>query len=523
MAASAKAFYATRAVDFINHWVDTFDPRNAGTGTPPHIPLILFPKQEELVWGVLECLDEREAGLVEKSRDMGASWVCCGLSVWLWLFRAGSAVGWGSRKGEYVDKLGDPKSIFWKLRYIIERLPVQFLPAGYRKDIHATHMKLVNPENGSSITGESGDNIGRGGRTSIYFKDESAHYERAGLIEAALMDNTDVQIDISSVNGVGNVFHRRREAGEVWEPEKEMEPGRTRVFILDWRDHPAKTQAWYDKRKAKAKADGLEAEFAQEVDRDYAASRKGVLIKPAWVRAAIDAHIKLGFADHGETVAGLDVADDDSGSGTQDKNAMVVRKGVVVRRSEDWGGRDTAETTEKAIDIASEYGPMEIQYDCIGVGAGVKAEANRLARADEMPQGVRFVPWSASAAVVNPNEHVVKNADGTDDEDSPKNKDFFANFKAQSWWLVAQRFEKTFRAVTEGREFDPDELIAIPSDMPGRHQLEKELSQATTGKSSRGLMLVNKTPRDTRSPNMADALIQCFNPVAGANTEVLKF
>jgi hypothetical protein len=60
----------------------------------------------------------------------------------------------------------------------------------------------------STATGEAGDNIGRGGRTLGYFKDESAHYEHRDLIEAALGDNTNVQIDISSVNGLGNVFHR---------------------------------------------------------------------------------------------------------------------------------------------------------------------------------------------------------------------------------------------------------------------------------------------------------------------------
>jgi phage terminase large subunit len=37
-------------------------------------------------------------------------------------------------------------------------------------------MKIENPELGGMIVGEAGDNIGRGNRTSIYFKDESAYY-----------------------------------------------------------------------------------------------------------------------------------------------------------------------------------------------------------------------------------------------------------------------------------------------------------------------------------------------------------
>src|SRR6476620_1402069 len=105
---------------------------------------------------------------------------------------------------------------------------------------------------GESITGESGDDIGRGGRTLIYFKDESAHYEHPESIEAALGDTTRVQIDISSVNGLGNVFHRKREAGVEWSPGYGVQKGKTNVFIKDWSDHPDKTQAWYREREARA-------------------------------------------------------------------------------------------------------------------------------------------------------------------------------------------------------------------------------------------------------------------------------
>ncbi|MDT9693866.1 hypothetical protein Q5762_37205, partial [Streptomyces sp. P9(2023)] len=82
-------------------------------------------------------------------------------------------------------------------------MPDIWRPKGLKPKDHLTFMKCINLENGSTITGESGDNIGRGGRKSMYFKDESAHYERPEKIEAALGDNTNVQVDISSVNGLG--------------------------------------------------------------------------------------------------------------------------------------------------------------------------------------------------------------------------------------------------------------------------------------------------------------------------------
>src|ERR1700727_2911916 len=129
----------------------------------------------------------------------------------------------------------------------------------------------------------------------VYFNDDSAHYERPELIEAALGDNTNVQIDISSVHGTANVFYRRRMAGEIWQPDKTSTKGKTRIFIFDWRDHPGKSQEWYDGRRIKYADEGLLHLFAQEVDRDYASSVEGIIIPSKWVKAAIDAHKKLKF------------------------------------------------------------------------------------------------------------------------------------------------------------------------------------------------------------------------------------
>ena len=266
--------YAENPIDWISDWCITFDPRNVKP-TPRLLPFILFPRQRDFVLFLEACLDDKESGLVEKARDMGATWLCCAFSIWLWLYRPGTVIGWGSRKEEYVDKRGDPKAIFPKLRQILEYLPPWMLPDGFNPAIHATYMRIVNPVTGSAITGEAGDNLGRGGRTTIYFKDESAHYEHAELIEAALGDNTDVQIDISSVNGSANVFYRRRMAGKLWLPDEPPESGLTRVFVFDWRDHPLKTQEWYDRRRKKAEREGLLHLFSQEVDRDYRRSVKG--------------------------------------------------------------------------------------------------------------------------------------------------------------------------------------------------------------------------------------------------------
>ncbi|RZV41098.1 MAG: TerL protein, partial [Acidimicrobiales bacterium] len=344
--ASAKAYYRTHPVDFIEHWMNTYDPRLAGSDHPATMPFLLFARQKQMVQFLLACLRAKENGLIEKSRDMGASWLACAFSVWLFLFWDGASIGWGSRKEQLVDRAGDPDSLFEKMRMLLADIPREFLPTGFTPRLHCARMKILNPENGASITGEAGHNIGRGGRKLIYFKDESAHYEQAESIEAALADTTNVQIDMSSVNGIGNVFHRRREAGREWQ-SGEAYTGVTNVFVLDWRDHPGKTNAWYKARKRKATADGLAHIFAQEVERNYAASVEGVIIPPDWVRAAVDAHKLLGFAEGGAWVGALDVADSFAFGG-MDKNAFAARQGPVLRALDCWAARDTGETTRRS-------------------------------------------------------------------------------------------------------------------------------------------------------------------------------
>jgi len=511
----ARAYYKSHLIEFIEDWCVTYDPRNAGTGVPTTMPFVMFPKQKQLANWIVDKIDGRENGLVEKSRDMGATWVCCAVSVWLWLYRDGASIGWGSRKELLVDRLGDPDSIFEKIRMIIRYLPEFIMPHGFNLRQHSGYMKLINPDTEATITGEAGDNIGRGGRKLIYFKDESAHYERAEAIEAALADNTNTQIDISSVHGTGNVFYRKRHSGY------------TDVFVMDWRDHPAKNQEWYDQRKAEAGATGLDHIFAQEVDRDYTAAIEGILIPAKYVKAAIDAHIKLGFAAEGTRAVGLDVADEG-----KDKNALCETHGPVVVHLDQWTTGDTSKTGTRAFNYAIEHGADSLTYDSIGVGAGVKGKTRELleesnaqieildskaaARAQRAgkppppptpPLALDVIGFNAGGGVYRPERRYVE---------GKKNKDMFANIKAQAWWIVRNRFYNTYMAVVEGAEYDPADMISLSSDMPLLHELVAELSRPKRDTDNAGKVKVESKKemkkRGVPSPNLADALIMCYQP-----------
>lgn len=250
-------FYKDHPVEFIGDWGMTFDPRNAEVGLPTVIPFVLFARQAEFIeWVINDLWREREDGLAEKSRDMGVSWLCVAIAIWMWRFHPGTVIGFGSRKEEYVDKIGDPKSLFWKARQFINLLPVEFRPKKYVEDKHAPHMRILNPDNGAAIVGEAGDNIGRGNRTSVYFKDESAFYEHAEAIDAALSQTSNCKVDVSTPNGSGNPFYKKRHSR------------RTNIFSFHWRQDPRKNEEWYEKQKEKLDRVVL----AQEIEIDYHAS-----------------------------------------------------------------------------------------------------------------------------------------------------------------------------------------------------------------------------------------------------------
>ena len=371
MAKGLKEHYKHNPVDFICDWGVTFDPRNAEIGLPVTIPFALFDKQKEFIDWTKDRWQGREDGLAEKSRDMGVSWLCVAFSVWMWLFWPGTVVGFGSRKEEYVDKLGDPKSLFWKIRVFIDYLPPIFRPVGFNRNEHTPHMRIINPENGAAIVGEAGDNIGRGNRTSIYFKDESAFYERPDAIDAALSQTSNCKIDVSTPNGNGNPFYKKRHSGKI------------KVFTFHWRDDPRKDADWYQKQK-----DTLDPVIvAQEIDIDYNASTSDAYIEGELVASAQN----LGPADV-SPIGGFCVGIDAAHFG-DDESVVTVRRGSLTlpqRSFRKLDGPELAASVEQMLDEIIQVNHGEVAYIVIELdGPGVSCyDALRRGRYADKVAGV---------------------------------------------------------------------------------------------------------------------------------------
>ena len=489
-----KQFYKDNPAQFITDWGVTVDPRNAEINLPTIIPFILFPRQEEWIEWVLERWKNREPGVTYKSREVGVSWLSVALAITLSLFREGVVFGFGSRKEEYIDKLGSPKSLFYKARFFISLLPKEFRGSwNPKKD--APHMRLLFPDMQAAITGESGDNMGRGDRTSIFFHDEASWCEHPELVDAALSQTTNCRIDMSTPHGMANPFARKVFGGKV------------SSFRFHWRDDPRKDDAWYQKKRLEIDDPII---IAQELDLDFNASIEGVLIPSAWVQAAIDAHIKLGIKVTGVRKLALDVADEG-----RDKNAACGRYGILIDYLESWTGKggDIYATVEKAFEICDMNDYSIVEYDADGLGAGVRGDARIIN--NKRSAKVEFNPFWGSGQVVDPEKEVFVRARNLPREKSQgrTNEDFFVNRKAQGWYALRRRFLTTYRAVVEKQEYNPDEIISISSGLKEHRQLVMELSQPTYKQNEAGKILVEKTPEGAKSPNLADAVMMCFAPV----------
>lgn len=235
-----------------------------------------------------------------------------------------------------------------------------------------------------------------------------------------------------------------------------------------------------------------------------------VIINRSWIEAAIDAHEKLGFTAEGAKRIGFDVAD-----GGADKCANVYAHGSVVSWSDEWKAKEDEllKSCERTYNNARER-DAGVNYDSIGVGATAGAkfqEINAAMRVDGALFQLAYQKFNAGGAVYAP-----------DDTYQPKvtNKDMFANIKAQTWWLVADRFRNTYNALRNGEKFSADQMISIASDCPMLERIIDELSTPKRDYDANGRVKVESkkdlAKREVASPNLADAFIMCFVPGGNA-------
>lgn len=507
-------YYRIAPWDFVRDWGMTFDPRLIEQGRQPIVPFVLWDRQREFLEWMYQRWQSGERGLVEKTRDCGATWLALSFAVCYWLFQPGFTAGFGSRTEEKVDRKGDMQSIFERIRFFLSYIPEQLMPPNYKESEHSSERKLVNPDNGASLVGEAGPNIGRAGRYSIFFVDEAAFVEHQMSADSALSVATNCQLDISSFNGSGNPFFEKQQRVK----------GSPKHFIFDWRDDPRKDQAWHDRQ-----VDALDPIIvAQEIDRDPFASNVDSFIPSAWVQSAVDAHIHLGFRASGIRVTAFDPAD------VGDAKACVNRHGSVITEAIQMEHGEIGDAIPWAAQLADDFRADVLTYD----GDGMGAPTMKTAFTDEGAYRMRLHAYHGSAGVEDPEQYYDK-SEGTrqapqsrdervrdlhsqDKQRLRTNGDMFLNYRAQSWTWARDRFEKTHTAMERRKKgllvnVDPEYLISIDSRCKNLTQLLSELPLPRRRPTPNGKRKVESKDdaraRGVKSWNLADALIMSLVPV----------
>lgn len=241
---------------WFNHFCWTFDPRLP----QPHQPFVLYPYQEKILQDLCQAIEQGEDRLIEKSRDMGVSWLIVLIFQYYWLFRDGANFHLGSRKQESVDRKGDISTLMEKCRYNLDWLPGWMKPPGFQGSQHDNLLRLINPANGNSITGESSNkNFGRGGRYRAILFDEFPFWPMQDAAYASAGQSTPCRIVVGTPYGKANRFAELRFSGQI------------KVLSIHWSQHPQKDLTWYQLQAHRMSED----ELARELDMNYHLSLKG--------------------------------------------------------------------------------------------------------------------------------------------------------------------------------------------------------------------------------------------------------
>lgn len=220
---------------WINSFVWQYNPNTIGASSEEVGPFLTWGFQDEAVRLILDCIERRKDLLIEKSREMGASWLCLLIMDWMFLFHPWKKFLMISRSEEAVDKPGDSDSLFWKLDFVHEHLP-DWMTKGVKR-----RRRGYRSANGSGITGQaSTGKAGVGGRCTAMFIDEFPQIVEDYEVLHRTSDTTSCRIFNGTHRGPGTAFNELAQRVDI------------RKLVMHWTQHPDKARGryrWDDEKK----------------------------------------------------------------------------------------------------------------------------------------------------------------------------------------------------------------------------------------------------------------------------------
>lgn len=211
----------------------------------PDQPMITWPIQDELFNTFETHIPAGKDVLIDKARDMGASWCCVEYLHWVTLFRdKPTELLEMSRNEDYVDKPGNMKALFQKHDYINSWLPSWMQPPDcFLGQKNRTHLHWYNPITGNTLDGESTTkHAARGDRRYIGLLDEFGATQNGTAMRMASRDACLARI-INSTSVPGSEYNKWRS-----DPTSNI-----KVFVMPFWEHPDKGAGRYVKQTKSGK------------------------------------------------------------------------------------------------------------------------------------------------------------------------------------------------------------------------------------------------------------------------------
>ncbi len=194
-------------------------------------PFLTWPAQDAILIGMHTAELEGQSLALVKSRDEGASWLTTVKALHGFLTGRGANYLFVSRRQEEVSKgnnkpnTGDPKTLFWKIGYNLDkrRLPPWLLEHVKFSSFLIQNSKLLNTISGEPTT----EAAGTGSRINQCYIDEAARIKELDAIEQSLDAATISQVHVSTVYD-GSQFNRN------------VQQKRVQIFHLGWENNPYK-------------------------------------------------------------------------------------------------------------------------------------------------------------------------------------------------------------------------------------------------------------------------------------------
>lgn len=234
-------------------------------------PFISWPKQDELLQTCFDSAVDGKPLLVEKSREIGATWCMVYLLVYRFLFGSNVQMSMLAMKEDDVDNISgditsyphgivsDPSTLFGKVDYVLRYLPAWMLPSMARKRLH-----LVNRSTRCRIDGGASGNFAFSGqRRDILLFDEAAKIETFESVWEGTTDVAKCRIPISTPVGLGTYFTKLRNSGHVPVFEFGWWAAPDKSRDLEFEELPNKkyrlTSSWYRQECAKRSPNDIAA------------------------------------------------------------------------------------------------------------------------------------------------------------------------------------------------------------------------------------------------------------------------